>query len=151
MKGNLNSNQINNLLSSQAIGRLACCDGKFPYIIPMTYTYDGNYIYGQTNEGKKLDIMRTNPNIAFQVDSYLDIYNWQSVIIYGQFEEIKDDEDDHARELLLKKVMPLVTCSNIRKNTYSSVGIADSRENETAEAIMFRILINEKTGRFDRQ
>ena len=151
MKGDLNANQINNLLSSQAIGRLACCDGKFPYIIPMTYTYDGTYIYGQTNEGKKLDIMRTNPNIAFQVDSYLDIYNWQSVIIYGQFEEMKDDQNNYARDLLLRKVMPLLTCSNINQNNHSSVGIADSRENEMPDTIMFRIIINEKTGRFDRQ
>jgi nitroimidazol reductase NimA-like FMN-containing flavoprotein (pyridoxamine 5'-phosphate oxidase superfamily) len=151
MKGDLNTNQINNLLCSQAIGRLACCDGKYPYIIPMTYTYDGNYIYGQTNEGKKLDIMRTNPNIAFQVDSYLDIYNWQSVIVYGQFEEIKDDEDDYARELLLKKVMPLLTPSIIQHNNNSTTGIAESREDTIPETILFRISINEKTGKFDRQ
>jgi nitroimidazol reductase NimA-like FMN-containing flavoprotein (pyridoxamine 5'-phosphate oxidase superfamily) len=117
----------------------------------MTYTYDGNYIYGQTNEGKKLDIMRTNPNIAFQVDSYLDIYNWQSVIVYGQFEELKDDEDNYARELLLKKVMPLLTPSNIQQNNYSNVAIADLIENTIPETILFRIAINEKTGRFDRQ
>jgi nitroimidazol reductase NimA-like FMN-containing flavoprotein (pyridoxamine 5'-phosphate oxidase superfamily) len=151
MKGDLNSHQINTLLSSQAIGRLACCDGTYPYIIPMTYTYDGNYIYGQTNEGKKLDIMRTNPNIAFQVDSYLDIYNWQSVIVYGQFEELKDEEDNYAREMLLKKVMPLLTSSNIQQNNYSNVAITELIENTIPETILFRIAINEKTGRFDRQ
>jgi nitroimidazol reductase NimA-like FMN-containing flavoprotein (pyridoxamine 5'-phosphate oxidase superfamily) len=151
MKGDLNSNQINNLLSSQAIGRLACCDGKYPYIIPMTYTYDGNYIYGQTNEGKKLDIMRTNPNIAFQVDSYLDIYNWQSVIVYGQFEEIKDNKDNYARELLLKKVMPLLTPSNSKENNHSNIGVVELSENTIPETILFRISINEKTGKFDRQ
>ena len=46
MLGQLNDTQIQNILSSQAVGRLACTDGKQPYIVPVTYTYDGKYIYG---------------------------------------------------------------------------------------------------------
>ena len=53
MTGELNEQQINNLLTSQAIGRIACCDGKHPYIVPVTYSYDGHYIYGQSTEGQK--------------------------------------------------------------------------------------------------
>ncbi len=58
MLGQLNEPQINNVLSSQVLGRLACTNGKQPYIVPVTYTYDGEYIYGQTNEGTKLEILR---------------------------------------------------------------------------------------------
>ncbi|MBK6477095.1 MAG: pyridoxamine 5'-phosphate oxidase family protein [Saprospiraceae bacterium] len=52
MLGELNELQIKNVLSSQALGRMACAEGELPYIIPVTYAYDGDFIYGQTNEGK---------------------------------------------------------------------------------------------------
>lgn len=151
MRGDLNLNQINNLLSSQVIGRLACCNKEYPYIIPMAYTYDGDSIYGQTEEGKKLDIMRENPNIAFQVDSYLDIFNWQSVIIYGQFEEIKQEEDNYAKNLLIKNVMPLLTSSYVYDSEKSNFTPVAPKENHQPETIMFKIKINEKTGRFARE
>jgi hypothetical protein len=151
MKGELSMNQINNLLSSQVIGRLACCDGKFPYIIPMTYTYDGEYIFGQTNEGRKLDIMRKNPNVAFQVDSCLDIFNWQSVIVYGQFEEINDDEGSYAKNILVKKVMPLMTESCVHHHEHSLVDEKDTLTDNRFKLTFFKISINEKTGRFERQ
>ena len=52
--GVLDEQKINNVLSSQVVGRLACTDGNFPYIVPVTYFFNGDYIYGQTQEGKKL-------------------------------------------------------------------------------------------------
>lgn len=149
MKGELNTNQINNLLSSQVVGRLACCDGKFPYIIPISYCYDGNYIFGQTVEGKKLEIIRKNPNIAFQVDSYLDIFNWQSVIIYGQFEELKKDETDYAKDMLLKNVLPLMSRDSIHHHEHSTIDTMEKQE--IPDIILFKISINEKTGRFEKQ
>ena len=47
MLGQLNDTQIQNILSSQVLGRLACADGKKPYIVPVTYTYDGNTFMGK--------------------------------------------------------------------------------------------------------
>jgi len=101
MLGTLNETQINNVLSSQVIGRLACTDGKQPYIVPVTYTYDGSYIYGQTNEGMKLNILRKNSNVCFEVDMMTDMRNWQSVIVLGKFEELKNKEAE--LEITLQK------------------------------------------------
>ena len=88
MIGELNETQINNVLTSQVFGNLACSNTRYPYIVPLTYLFDGNFIFCQTVEGKKLDIMRKNPNVCFQVNLVIDMNNWQSVIIYGQFEEL---------------------------------------------------------------
>ena len=117
--GELNEIQINNILSSQVIGRLACSDGNYPYIIPLTYTFDGSFIYGQVLEGKKLDIMRKNPNVCFQVDSILDIYNWQSVILYGRFEEQLGEDLSTARDILFSRVMPLMTSSSVHQHGHA--------------------------------
>lgn len=89
MTGELNETQINNLLSSQVVGRLGCSKGKQPYVVPVTFAYDGVYIYGQTTEGTKLEILRKNPKVCFEVDTMTDMKNWQSVIIQGIFEELK--------------------------------------------------------------
>lgn len=65
MPGELNEQKINNLLARQAIGRIAYCDGKHPYIIPVTYSFDCHYIYGQSTEGEKINLMRRNSNVCF--------------------------------------------------------------------------------------
>ncbi len=47
MLGELNELQIDHLLLSQSVGRIACTDGKVPYIVPVTYVFDGKAIIGQ--------------------------------------------------------------------------------------------------------
>ncbi|GAI13240.1 unnamed protein product, partial [marine sediment metagenome] len=37
MLGELSKEKIENILSSQVVGRLACSDGNQPYITPVTY------------------------------------------------------------------------------------------------------------------
>ncbi|HEX7457156.1 MAG TPA: pyridoxamine 5'-phosphate oxidase family protein, partial [Ginsengibacter sp.] len=69
MLGELNEMQMNHFLLTQAVGRIACTDGKKPYIVPVTYMFDGKDIIGQTKEGKKLTIMRNNRNVCFEVDA----------------------------------------------------------------------------------
>ncbi len=149
MLGELNALQINNLLSSQVIGRLACIDGKQPYIVPVTYCYDGVYIYGQTNEGKKLDILRKNKNVCFEVDAMTDMRNWQSVIVYGTFEILKNKESERARETFLNTIFPLMTSSTVHKHEHdTSVAVDD---NTRIKYTMYRIRIKKMTGRFEKQ
>ena len=45
MLGQLNELQMNNLLASQVVGRLACTDSIQPSIVPFTYAFDGAAIY----------------------------------------------------------------------------------------------------------
>ena len=99
--GVLDEQKINNVLSSQVVGRLACTDGNIPYIVPVTYFFNGDYIYGQTQEGKKLEILRKNKKVCFEVDLMMDMRNWQSVIVFGDFEELSEAEAKIAKELFL--------------------------------------------------
>jgi nitroimidazol reductase NimA-like FMN-containing flavoprotein (pyridoxamine 5'-phosphate oxidase superfamily) len=49
--------------------RLAMCDGDQPYVIPLNFGYDGKSIYIHcAQEGKKLDILRKNNRVCFEVD-----------------------------------------------------------------------------------
>ena len=131
MNGELNEQQINNILTSQLIGRLACCEDKYPYIVPVTYSYDGKYIYAQSVEGKKLDVLRKNPNVCF--------------------EELEKEEAEKARALLFDKVMPLMTKSSIHQHEHDEGLGHELSDKNRVKPIMFRIKINEKSGRFERQ
>ncbi|TBO43633.1 pyridoxamine 5'-phosphate oxidase family protein [Pedobacter kyonggii] len=44
MLGELNDRQIENLLSSQITGRIACSNDGVPYIVPINYYLDGEKI-----------------------------------------------------------------------------------------------------------
>jgi len=149
MLGQLNEVQINNLLSSQVLGKIACTDGKQPYIVPVTYSYDGEYIYGQTNEGTKLDILRKNPNVCFEVDSMINMRNWQSVIVYGKFEELNSSHAEAAREILFNRVYPMMTSSTV--HTYGHEENGEIDDSTRIKRVMYRIKIGKVTSRFEKE
>ena len=149
MLGELNGDQINSILFSQVVGRLACTDNNQPYIVPVTYMYDGKNIYGQTNEGTKLKILRKNPNICFEVDRMTDMRNWQSVLVFGEFEELKLSEAEEVRQRLFNRVYPLTTSSTIHPFGHEVTGNVD--DSTRIKHVMYRIKIQKMTGRFEKQ
>lgn len=148
MLGTLNTDQIHNILSSQVIGRIGCTDGKKAYIVPVTYTYDGEYIYGQTSPGKKLDILRKNPTVCFEIDMITDMRNWQSIIVYGTFKELTKEEAEEASNILYTRIYTHASSSTIHPFGHE---ISNSDVIPKKEApIMYKILIDEITGRFEK-
>jgi uncharacterized protein len=149
MLGELNETQIRNILTSQVVGRIGCTDGKQPYIVPVTFTYDGEYIYEQTNEGTKLNMLRKNKNVCFEVDMMTDMRNWQSVIVYGKFEELKNKAAEKAREILFGRVFTLMTSSTVHTHEHEATGELD--DSTRVRHVMYRIKIKKITSRFEKQ
>lgn len=145
----LNDREIKNVLSSQVLGRLACTDGKKPYIVPITYFFDGKYIYGQTNIGKKLRMLRKNPNVCFEVDMLTDMFNWKSVLVFGEFEELKNEEAIVAKELLYNSIFSLMTGSTVHPHEHGTVAGIDDKSRE--KLVMYRIKIKSITGRLEKK
>lgn len=148
MTGTLTPQQIEQLLSQQVIGRIACCDGEIPYILPISYAYDGNYIYCHTQEGKKTAIMRKNNQVCFQADVLHNMANWESVIVWGNYEELTEEtERVKGIEILLRRTLPLISSSTTHLGlTWPFV---QGNLNEAVDGIVFRIVISEKTGRYE--
>src|SRR5689334_1808827 len=97
----LSEEKIEALLTSEVVGRVGCCHKDEMYVVPISYTYDGASIYVHTQEGMKLDLMRKNPNVCFQVDDMKDIAHWKSVLAWGRFEELTEKtEKEKALHLL---------------------------------------------------
>jgi uncharacterized protein len=150
MLGRLNRTKMNNLLLGQNIGRIACCEDHQPYIIPVTYAYDGSYIYGQMLEGKKLDILRENSSVCFEVDIMTDMRNWESVVVYGVFEELVGEEADAARDILFNRVLGLLTSSTVHTFGHNHNGEHFIKDENRVKPVMYRIKIDRMTGRYEK-
>ena len=83
MIGKLTEQEIETLLFAQVLGRLGCHHDHVTYVVPISYAYDGNYIYCHTRDGMKVQMMRQNPNVCFEVESFNDNANRQTVIAWG--------------------------------------------------------------------
>lgn len=142
MLGELNRVQISNLLNSQVIGRLGChADGQ-TYVVPVNYIYVDDSIYAHSGPGKKIEMMRKNPEVCFQVDHITDTFRWESAILWGTFEELRDEERQQVMQAITRRVMLLRDDPALP----SSHGI--DPELHTG-LIVYRIRITEITGRFE--
>ncbi|MCP9753150.1 pyridoxamine 5'-phosphate oxidase family protein [Ferruginibacter sp. HRS2-29] len=149
MLGQLNEQQIKNLLLSHTVGRVGCIAGNKPYIVPVTYIFEDGYIVSQSNEGTKLDMMRKNKNVCFQVDMIVDMANWQSVFIDGHFEELKGKAAIAARNNLYDRIFPLLTSATVHPHEHGVTSTPD--DSNRLKPIMYRIKIKSMTGRFEKQ
>ena len=68
MLGELTPEEIDEMLRSEAIGRIGCYAFGRPYVVPITFAYDGVAVYGHSREGLKLRMMRSHPSVCFEVD-----------------------------------------------------------------------------------
>ena len=144
----LNNTQIEALLKDQVIGRIGCHSAGLTYIVPINYVYDGINIYGHSAKGMKIDMMRKNPDVCFEVDSIKDVTNWQSVIAWGKFEEITDMTEKHN---VLQKLTDRITPYIIDDSVTREHGFVDQESDvgATIELIMYKIVVDKKTGRFE--
>jgi uncharacterized protein len=146
----LNDTQIEDLLKSQLIGRIGCHSDGITYVVPVNYIYDGLNIYCHSAKGMKIDLMRKNPEVCFEVDEIKEITNWQSVIAWGQFEEIiAIDEKQHIMQKLIDRIMPQI----IDDSVPPSHGFVDQESDvgDTVELIIYKIILSRKTGRFEKR
>jgi nitroimidazol reductase NimA-like FMN-containing flavoprotein (pyridoxamine 5'-phosphate oxidase superfamily) len=91
--------EIDELLREQFVARIGCRDGDDVYVVPIIYAYDGEAFYVASVEGRKVELMRAEPRVCFEVDRY-EAGSWRSAIAYGRYEELAGDDAEHALDLL---------------------------------------------------
>ena len=103
----LNETECREFLSRTSMARLGCSLNDQPYIIPVGFAYEDNFIYVFATLGKKIEWMRTNPKVCVQVDESKGQSDWVSVIANGEYQELPEPkfatEREHARSLLQKR------------------------------------------------
>lgn len=148
MLGKLTDGQIDQVLHTQFIGRIGCCSGDKVYVVPVTYVYHSGYIYAHSKEGMKVQMMRNNPNVCFQVDAIDNMTNWRSLIIWGEYEELKTEKEQQAgMKIMVDRLAPFMTSETVRPSHHSH---APEIVEKGFKAVVYRIRITEKTGRFEK-
>lgn len=132
--GKIPLNDAISILEKGNLGRLGCIAEGEPYVIPVNYFYDGKYIYIHSMPGRKINALRSNPRACLQIDEIVDSYNWRSVIAYGSYEEISDED---TREQILESIF-----KRVPQLTPVETKMAKSQE----KTIIFRLMVDQITG-----
>jgi len=150
MLGELSRKDIQEILARHAIGRLGCHARGLTYVVPVSYVYDGaSAIYFHSLDGLKIQMMRENPHVCFEVDTVEDPANWQSVIAWGTCEELTGEAAARGLELLLNRLLPFIT----GETTTPSSGVPGSANIKKlkTEVLVCRLNLSEMTGRFEKR
>jgi uncharacterized protein len=104
----LSRKESSDLLARSRLGRLACVRESMPYIVPVYFAYDDDYLYSFSTFGQKIEWMRVNPNVCVEVDEVVSPQQWVSVVVFGQFEEMLDSPEwraarEYAHRRLLQR------------------------------------------------
>lgn len=150
MLGQLDACQIDEFLKSEIVGRLGCYANGRVYVVPITYAYEDGAIIGHSSDGLKLRMMRENPNVCFEVDRMTDLANWRSVIAWGRYEELSGAMADHALAHLLGRLLPL-TATSETSHPPKDLTHQHRAQAEGLQAVIYRIRLTEKTGRFEKR
>jgi nitroimidazol reductase NimA-like FMN-containing flavoprotein (pyridoxamine 5'-phosphate oxidase superfamily) len=141
MLGELTAEQVEEVLHSEVIARIGCISEGRVYVVPVSYVYDGTYIWGHGMEGAKLRAMRTHPDVCVEVEHVDDLSNWRSVIAWGRFEECEGHDRDTGMALLVERIMPLLKFPPHQPAPDPS---------GPKHGSVYRITLTDKTGRFER-
>ncbi len=132
-------------ISQQNIGLLSfSCDG-IPYSIPISYSFDGTYIYvAMKNKGRKAMCANNNNNVCFVI--YWTIegikvgnIHYESVICDGKIEQLMDQEG------IEKAVRTAEKHHNLEKGTWDR--LIDKAIAAPQNSMFWRITIHEMAGR----
>ena len=92
---------LNEIICSAQVCRLGLSDENIPYIVPLSFGYKDKTLYFHSAaEGKKIEIIKRNPNVCFEFDQSIEVLEaekpcswgmkYQSVIGFGRASLIDD-------------------------------------------------------------
>jgi nitroimidazol reductase NimA-like FMN-containing flavoprotein (pyridoxamine 5'-phosphate oxidase superfamily) len=95
-------------------------------------------------------MMRQNPKVCFAVHAMENMANWQSVVAWGNFEEITDTaEREKALKILLHRNLPVITSKTVELTP--NWPFVPKDVNAAINGIVFRIKLNIKTGKYENR
>jgi len=106
--------EMDEIIRGSHVCRIALAMDNKPYIVPVSFGYDGESIYIHTaKEGKKINYIKNNNNICFEFEQNVKLFedkknackwtfSYESVIGFGKIFEL---ESSGQKEIGLNKIM----------------------------------------------
>jgi nitroimidazol reductase NimA-like FMN-containing flavoprotein (pyridoxamine 5'-phosphate oxidase superfamily) len=127
------------ILARTHVARIACSRQGQPYIVPISYDFDGGALYSFATLGQKIIWMRENPRVCVEVDDIDGQFDWTTVLVFGRYEELRGDEYTRARD----RAQGLFT----QREQWWLPATAKTNPPEHHVPIVYRIVIERMTGR----
>ena len=139
-----NKKTIDEIIKKAKVCRIGLSDNNMPYVLPLSFGYEDNCLYFHSSQqGKKIDILRKNNNVCFEVDVDVELVKAQkackwdvkyySVIGFGKAYFVEDLAEK-------RKAFGIIMAH------YSSEAF-DYPEKKLVKAALIRIEIESMTGK----
>ena len=96
---------IQRVIDAAQVCRLGLCKDNIPYIVPVSFGYDGTSLYFHTAiDGRKIEFITANNQVCFEIEHEVAVipnndracgwsFSFYSIIGYGAVEELTEDAD----------------------------------------------------------
>lgn len=97
--------EIDHIIRGCDVCRVALAVENEPYVVPLSFGYDGSHLYFHTApSGKKIDCIAANPRVCFEMERNVELvrdpdlpckwsFSFESVIGFGAVRELLSPED----------------------------------------------------------
>ena len=97
--------EIDAIIRTALVCRIALARGDEPYVVPVSFGYDGDALFIHTaRSGRKIDFIEANNRVCFEVDANVALktddcdackwtFEFESVIGYGTITELETAEE----------------------------------------------------------
>jgi nitroimidazol reductase NimA-like FMN-containing flavoprotein (pyridoxamine 5'-phosphate oxidase superfamily) len=94
----MTADDVQRLLASQKLCRMALNDAPAPYIIAMDYVYmDGGLYFHFADYGRKMELIEMDPNVSVMIDNFCGAAgDFDTVMLAGRLERVTGG-DERAR------------------------------------------------------
>jgi len=136
---------IDSILNEAEVSRIGMSNENIPYVVAVNFGYDGENIYFHSaNEGKKIDILKKNKVVCFEVEARTEIIKSEVACRWGMryLSVIGMGKAEFIGELALKK-----KALNIIMGKYAKGINFDYTETELNKIEVIKIAITEITGK----
>jgi nitroimidazol reductase NimA-like FMN-containing flavoprotein (pyridoxamine 5'-phosphate oxidase superfamily) len=113
--------EYDHLITEGYISRIAFTGGKYPYIAPFLYVFDGKFMYFlSTKYGDKIQYFRQNPYVSVEVENYSpDLSKYTFVTLSGRLVEV---EDANEKKVIRERFVRLIRNKNLSNNIMAAFG-----------------------------
>lgn len=131
--------EIDRILGSSRVCRIALMDGEHPYIVPLLFGYNLNggkleLFFRCEEKGKKLDLIKSNNCAAFEIDKLYDIVKsetfrgfsapfYHSITGNGIIEVTNGIEKITGLEFIMKKYGEFSDNAKIPEQLFNSIAV----------------------------
>lgn len=131
---------IKQIFKDAQVCRLGLIDGKIPYIVPMNFGFRDNILYFHSaSAGRKIDILKNNPDVCFETDIHGDLINSEKACNWSMaFVSIIGE----GKVQFIDKETDKIDALNIIMEHYSHKGEWDLDKKMMEKTLVFKIIID---------